>query len=219
MLRDFDLSFLRNRRFDISKNKQGVYRSYAEAIEFTNYAFEAMNAAWAIRKLTREAMLQEQRILEEATYRYEEHWHSYEVARDEIRHDIDAKKEYSNYQHQQLLRCRMQSDFAYSHGDKISAKEFTEEGRKHKEIRNSTNSEIRQLIQDIRNLRQEYKACNVPRPDSSAYKEARKKFEDAKAHHDAMCEEYEYWIAERNRLCSIIKFMQNSQLRKWRAAV
>ena len=124
MLRDFDLSFLRNRRFDISKNKQGVYRSYAEAIEFTNYAFEAMNAAWAIRKLTREAMLQEQRILEEATYRYEEHWHSYEVARDEIRHDIDAKKEYSNYQHQQLLRCRMQSDFAYSHGDKISAKEL-----------------------------------------------------------------------------------------------
>lgn len=219
MLRDHDLSFLRDRQFNIFKDEQDIYRSYEEAVNNTSYAFEAMNAAWIVRSSTREAMLRERHILEETTYRYEEHWHLYEVARDEIRHDINALKEYSNYQHQQLLRCRMQAEFEYYHGDKRLAKEFAQEGRKHKEIRNNTNSEIRQLIQDIKDLREEYEARDVPEPDSSIYREAREKFKEAKAHHDAMHEEYEYWKAERNRLYGKIKFMESNQSYKKRVAI
>ncbi len=188
MVRDAILTELKNVSQELFRRKQEAWDAYAATRERVAEAHDKMISAWGKRTTTREKMNEEYTVLQESIEHCRLVWDKYGQIRDERNTRIEALRAEAESEHRQMVACFNQASVEYETGNKADSPLLAEKGRKHQERRNELNAQIGELIQEIKNAKQNAKDTAV-KPDNVPFQAAKAAFESAKsAHEEAQAE-------------------------------
>jgi len=167
--------------------------------ENADNAYDASQEAWRERCSAKETMNREFEAMKSSSEHHQEVWDEYGRVRDYNNSRIESLRSEADYEHQQMCDCFDKASYEYEYGDKSMAPVYSQEGRDHKERRDELNSEISELIREIKDAKQNAE-WRAPKTDSSAFHSARETFNRAKEHHQQLEAEFKRLKRERDRL-------------------
>ncbi|MBQ6127661.1 DUF1771 domain-containing protein [Candidatus Saccharibacteria bacterium] len=199
MSRSYELDRIKSEEQSAFNRKQSAWERYDEARNAADAAHDVMQSAWTERVNAREEMNREYEALQDSNARHDEVWNEYSRIRDYNNSRIDSLRSQADYEHQEMQRCFEQASSEYQYGDKSMAPAYSQEGHEHKARRDELNAEVSKLIQEIKDAKQNAE-WRAPKTDSSAYKSARSRFEQAKTRHESAESEFKRLKSVRDSL-------------------
>ena len=183
MARNYELDSLKNEEQAAFSRKQEAWQEYQEAKRAAEAAHDEMQEAWRERCDARDEMNREYEEFNSQRDNRQSVWDEYGRIRDYNNSQIDSLKAEADYHHQEMIRCFDQASEEYQCGDRAAASEYSAEGHEHKDRRDDLNAQIRELADEIKAAKANAE-WQAPKTDSSAYKNARARFESAKSRHE-----------------------------------
>ncbi len=211
MIKQSELDSLKNRIQEEFLHKQAAYDNYKKTKEQARKAYNEKQSAWEKRVHARQAMNQAYAEVNATSEKYGEIWNEFNRLRSEKSARIDLLRFQADAEHQQMQSYFNLANDDYRFGDKAKAPEHSAEGRKHRDKRNALNAEITKLTQEIRDAKA-YALKHAPTISVKAYRDARAKFEEAKATHIAAEEEFKKYKQQRDNYKALFESYQDEYL-------
>ena len=199
MERSRELDQLKAEKQMAFERQRAAYDEYKVAREATDQAYQMMDEAWNALEEARERHNQEFNKRDEAFRQRDKVWTEYQDVRNELNARIDVLKAESDVEHSAMQECFRLANEAYENGDKDDAPIWSSKGYEHQQRRNDLNAEVKVLIQQIREAREEAQAT-APDVDSMAFYEAKEELDEAKERHENARIEFKNRKEERNLL-------------------
>lgn len=193
--------------------KQEAYKRYQEAKNRTDAAYKEQQAAWDKVTIARNEMNQAYDELQYARRDNDSVWNEYRRIRDNNNFQIDRLKAQADSLYNNMAHAFECASDAYNYGNKSDAKYYSNEGKAYQAQLKSTNAQIRQLGQAVKDARIHAKAYGS-KADFSGFNSAKNKFEDAKSAHKLVEAKFKSAKAERERLHSEFKVLNEEYKRK-----
>ncbi len=212
MARDYELDRIKSEEQAAFARKQDAWNDYQEARRNADEAHDEMQEAWQERCSARDEMNREFEDLNSQRDNRQSIWDEYGRIRDYNNSRIDSLRAEADYEHQEMQRCFDEASSEYEYGDKSLAPEYAAEGREHKERRDDLNAQIRELIDEIKEAKNNAE-WRAPRIDSSAYQAAKSRFESAKSRHESAEERFKRCKAERDQKKALFDSLQAEHVR------
>lgn len=197
MSRNPELNALKSREQEAFSRKQAAFQRYAEIRDRCKETHDMMEEAWEIRCSAREEMNREYEEMQKSSEHYREVWDEYGRIRDRNNYEIERLRAEADSEHQEMIDCFGRASDCYEHGDKSEAPYWSQQGRKHKERRNSINEEVKRLCEEVKSAKQDAE-CRAPKTDPSAFRSAKEVFEQAKSCHESIQAEFKRLKTERD---------------------
>ena len=177
--------------------KQAAFTKYKDARNRASDAYDVLQDAWFDYKNAREEMNREYETLQRSHEHYREIWSGYERVRDCNNPRIESLRNEADDEHAAMKTAFERAKAARRRGEREEASAYSAEGREHKARRDQLNTEIIALIQEIRNAKSDAES-RAPRPDSSAFYQAREAFKIARSKRELAQIEFERIKIERD---------------------
>jgi cell division protein FtsB len=198
MPRNHELNHLKAIEQDAFQRKQSAFQRYIASKDRASEAHDEMERAWQERSSAREEMNHEFERNQQAWEHYRSVWDEYGRVKEANSRQIDRLRADADYEHQAMQDAFNQASSEYEYGDKSLAPYYSQQGHEHKARRDDLNAEVSQLCQEIKDAkaRAEWSAS---KPDDSAFRNAKERFESAKARHEHKQAEFKRLKAERDQ--------------------
>lgn len=199
MPRDSILDSLKTQEQQAFQRKQEAFKLYQEAREAASRAHDALETAWKELCSARDAMNRAFEEMRAARDQRNEVWGEYGRIRDENNARIDELRREADREHREMVDCFTRASSEYEFGDKAMASAYSQEGKEHRERRDSLNEQVKELCQEIKDAKRDAE-LRTSKADSSDYQAARRRFEVAKSSHEAAQSEFKYLASKRDTL-------------------
>ena len=181
------------------RRKQLAWAKYAEARNQTDVLAKALQEAWEKRNAAKAEMGEEHKKISSVSSNYRDTWEDYVRIRDYNNSKIRKLREDAEREHKEMQRCFDCANEESRFGNKSLAKVHFDNAYAHKKRRDEINDMIVKVCNENQKALQEAER-NAPRADSTAYRAAKKKYEDARALHESIEAEFKQMKAKRDFL-------------------
>ena len=197
MSKNYELDHLKSLEQEAFQRKQAAFQKYIAAKNRTSRAYDEMEQAWQERSFARNMMNCEFELNQQAWAQYRSVWDEYRRIKETNNPQIDQLRAEADYEHQAMQDAFNQASSEYEYGDKSMAPYYSEQGHEHKARRDDLNAEVSHLCQEVKDTkaRAEWSAS---KPDNSAFRDAKERFESTKARHESKQAEFKSLKAERD---------------------
>ncbi|MBQ9180631.1 DUF1771 domain-containing protein [Candidatus Saccharibacteria bacterium] len=178
--------------------KHQTEETYRATCDITNRAYDLMQAAWEERSTARRALSDAIADSKEARAMADYYWQEYHRIRDENNSRITDLRNEADSEHLDMKYCFERASDAYESGNGADASYYAEEGRRHREARDSLNASVKDLIQEIRNAKTEAEA-HSSRSGSYRVKDARATYNQARERHEELQQSFQTLTRARER--------------------
>lgn len=194
MGRDAELDRLHAEQDQAYKERQETYQRWHSRLDEQNCLYEKKEAS---KKACDDARVRMNDAYNEL-HRYDSVWDEYHRIRDTNNACITSLKSRADSLAYQMKNAFQRASDEYNFGDKSLAPEYSAEGKRYKAEVESLNDKISSLGAEVKNARLKAEACG--RRDSSAFHNAKARFEEAKKEQERAQEKLNTYVMETNQL-------------------